>query len=98
MLRIIGLWLFAALSAFVSLAAEPPRAKLVSVGKIWDTAPHNAFTDLARFGDRWFCAFREGHSHVSPDGALRVITSSDGEQWESAALVKSSSGDPAIQN
>jgi hypothetical protein len=53
-------------------------AKLVKVQKIWDQAPHNAFTDLVRFQDRWFCVFREGQGHVSPDGALRVITSADG--------------------
>ena len=93
MIRIIGLWLLAALSASVSRAADPPPAELVSVRKIWDAAPHNAFTDLARYDGRWFCSFREGQAHVSPDGALRVITSSDGQKWESAALVKSSPGD-----
>lgn len=61
--------------------------------KIWDKAPHNAFTDLVRFHDRWFCVFREGQGHVSPDGALRVITSVDGETWESAALITSSNSD-----
>jgi hypothetical protein len=65
----------------------------VSVRKIWDAAPHNAFTDLVRFDGRWFCTFREGKAHVSPDGALRVITSGDGDEWLSAALVKSSAGD-----
>jgi hypothetical protein len=74
-------------------AADPPRADLVSVRKIWNAAPHNAFTDLARFGGQWFCAFREGQAHVSPDGALRVITSADGEKWVSAALIKSPTGD-----
>jgi len=34
-------------------------AELVEVRKIWDQAPHNAFTDLRRFQDRWFCVFRE---------------------------------------
>ena len=32
---------------------------LVSVQKIWDQGPHNAFTDLLRFHNEWFCAFRE---------------------------------------
>jgi hypothetical protein len=61
--------------------------------KIWDQGPHNAFTDLVRFQDRWFCVFREGQGHVSPDGALRVITSVDGETWESAALITSDNSD-----
>ncbi len=66
---------------------------LVEVKRIWDQAPHNAFTDLVRFQDRWFCVFREGEAHVSPDGALRVITSDDGDTWESAALITSSDSD-----
>lgn len=60
---------------------------LVEARKIWDQAPHNAFTDLVRFRDRWFCVFREGQGHVSPDGSLRVLTSTDGRDWSSAALV-----------
>ncbi len=74
-----------------SEAAEP--LKLIDSRKIWDQAPHNAFTDLIRFHDRWFCVFREGQGHVSPDGSLRVITSVDGERWESAALVASPNSD-----
>ena len=53
--------------AAVSQDAERPA--IVSVQKIWARAPHNAFTDLIRFNDRWFCVFREGQAHVSPDGA-----------------------------
>lgn len=77
---------------FIVRAADP-KAVLVSVQKVWDAAPHNAFTDLARFGDRWYCVFREGKEHVSPDGAIRLITSPDGENWQSAALIASPSGD-----
>jgi hypothetical protein len=62
-------------------------AELVEVRRIWDRAPHNAFTDLVRFHDRWFCVFREGTAHASSDGALRVLTSPDGREWISAALV-----------
>lgn len=69
------------------------EAKLIGVQKIWDEAPHNAFTDLVRFKDHWFCVFREGAGHVSPDGALRVITSTDGEHWESAARITSPDSD-----
>lgn len=69
------------------------KADLVSVRKIWEHAPHNAFTDLIRYRNEWFCVFREGEAHVSPDGALRVITSRDGESWTSAALLTSTNGD-----
>ncbi|MBU6401981.1 MAG: glycoside hydrolase [Verrucomicrobia bacterium] len=66
---------------------------MVSAQKIWDAAPHNAFTDLERFKGRWFCVFREGQAHVSPDGKLRVITSTDGRRWTSAALMALPDGD-----
>jgi len=78
--------------AAAPLAAEE-KAELVEARKIWDQAPHNAFTDLVRFKDRWYCVFREGQAHVSPDGALRVLTSTDGKQWESAALITSKDSD-----
>src|SRR6476661_6819732 len=80
---------FFADSAFA--AAE--SAQIVEVRKIWDQAPHNAFTDLIRFEGNWFCVFREGRAHVSPDGALRIITSKDGKTWSSAALLKHAQAD-----
>ena len=67
--------------------------KLLDVQKIWDAAPHNAFTDLIWHNGYFFCVFREGTNHVSPDGALLVITSVDGENWQSAALITSENSD-----
>lgn len=67
-------------------SVDTPR--IVACRKIWDESPHNAFTDLVRFRDRWFCTFREGRDHAGgDDGRLRVIVSADGEAWESAALL-----------
>lgn len=86
-----GLFWLSAIS--IAAAQSNNGAELVEVRKIWDAAPHNAFTDLIRFNDRWFCVFREGQKHVSPDGALRVITSVDGTNWTSAALLTSTNGD-----
>ena len=70
-----------------------PEWEIVSHRKIWDQAPHNAFTDLVRYRDRWYCAFREGSRHVSPDGALRVLQSVDGKAWHSSALITSKDSD-----
>lgn len=78
------------LPALIFAANDSPTLTLVSSQRIWNEAPHNAFTDLVRFKDRWYCVFREGKAHVSPDGALRVLTSVDGEKWESAALDRKS--------
>jgi len=63
------------------------KEMLVDVRKIWDRGTHNAFTDLVRFKGRWFCAFREASGHGSNDGNIRVITSADGKDWTSTALI-----------
>jgi hypothetical protein len=72
------------------LWGQPPEG--VRVQKIWNRAPHNAFTDLARWNDDFYCTFREGTGHVpgknGKDGTIRLLRSTDGEQWESTALMK----------
>ena len=76
-------------SAWAAMGAEAPvTAELVRVVKIGDGAKHNAFTDLVRFKDQWYCAYREGDAHVSKSGKLRVLRSADGEAWESAGLLE----------
>jgi len=93
-MKIASSLLLACLLPVALFAADDyPKAVLVDAKLIWDKAPHNAFTDLIRFKDRWYCVFREGKAHVSPDGALRILTSADGEKWESAALVTSDNSD-----
>lgn len=74
-----------------SIDAQDPILK--DSYKIWDKAKHNAFTDLLRHNGQWYCVFREGTAHVSPDGALRVITSSNGKKWKSLSLIKSAKYD-----
>ena len=71
-------------------AGAPLGLELVEVQKVWDKAPHNAFTDLIRYKDKWFLTFREAKCHMydAPAGDIRVITSKDGEKWESTALIK----------
>jgi hypothetical protein len=76
--------LICASSAF---ADAPVAAELVEVRRIWDKAPHNAFTDLIRWNDEFYCVFREGRGHVSSDGKVRVLKSTDADTWEPAALV-----------
>ena len=71
----------------------PESAEVLSVQRIWDAATHNAFTDLVRFKDEWICTFREGEGHVSPDGAIRVIGSRNGNEWTSLARLTSADAD-----
>jgi hypothetical protein len=71
------------------VAARPIESLIhVSTHKIWDRAPHNAFTDLAFWNGQFICAFREGRRHVSTDGKIRVLTLHDGNEWQSAAVVE----------
>lgn len=81
----------AALTLLASPLARP--AEMLPSKRIYDTGAHNAFTDLIRYRNRWFCAFREAAAHVSTDGTIRVLTSKDGDVWEPAGLVTYPQGD-----
>ncbi|MBI2441018.1 MAG: hypothetical protein HYV35_06560 [Lentisphaerae bacterium] len=70
------------------MTAELTNAPKVPATKIWDYAAHNAFLDLAWYHGRWFCAFREGSTHLSGDGRTRVLVSDDGLLWKSSALLE----------
>jgi dienelactone hydrolase len=65
-----------------------PEMELLSVQKLWDASGHQAFTDIVRYKDEWFCVFREGSSHVpGTNGTIRVLTSKDARHWESTAVL-----------
>ena len=72
--------------------SNPPKVIDYTVTKIWDKAPHSAFTDLIDFKGHFYCAFREGTGHIpdkdgSGDGEIRILVSDDGTSWKSAALL-----------
>ena len=62
------------ITSSVVCGADP---ELVSLEKIWDRGEHNAFTDLIRWREKWYCTFRESEAHVGGDGQLRVLESTD---------------------
>lgn len=62
--------------------------EIVSTKMIWDRASINRDTDIIRYKDRWFVVCCETSKEFSNDAALRIISSSDGVQWESAALLR----------
>jgi len=82
---------------FAGLTTPDVRAgsiQLVDTRKIWDAAPHNAFTDLVRFNGEWYCSFREAAEHaVTVPGSARVLRSTDGRTWTSACLMTSPTED-----
>jgi hypothetical protein len=91
MLRLLAL--AAVVQVAASLRATPLQAELISVEKIWGRAPHNGFTDLVQFHDRFFCCFREGLDHVGGDGVIRILSSQDGGQWIDEASISEAGSD-----
>jgi hypothetical protein len=85
--RMNYLWVILLLLTSVSFSQEvDPQKAIISVERIWDRADHSAFTDLIRFTDRFYCAFREGSGHIPGiNGSVRVISSRDGQNWSSVA-------------
>lgn len=70
-----------------SLAGSLPS--LLTHRCIWEQAPHNGMADLTRYGDRWYCALREGAHHFKgPSGTLQILSSEDGEKWEAVAWLQ----------
>jgi len=69
-----------------ALGTAPVSLEVVAVSKIWDKAPHNAFTDLIHWNGKFYCAFREGRGHVSTDGKIRVLASKDANVWHPVLL------------
>jgi len=61
--------------------AQAPKAELVSVEKIWDKGNHNAFTDITRFQNLFYCCFREAAGHVGGNGVIRIMISATGNTW-----------------
>lgn len=64
------------------------KGQLVSSKVIWDRARINRDADIVRYHDRWFVVCCEKTGEFSTDAALRVISSTDGDTWESAALLQ----------
>ena len=71
----------------------PVDARLIRVNKIWDNAPHSAFTDLVYWKNQFVCAFRTGQGHVSADGALQILSSEDGSLWKPLSSITSDLAD-----
>lgn len=88
-----GGWKYVEYLAPASRDSQVRQSKeiLIDVQRIWNAAPHNAFTDLIRWNDKFYCAFRTGTGHVpgatGEDGKIQVIVSEDGIKWSAAATI-----------
>jgi len=86
--------IFSSVAILVMTSSVPSSdAEIVEIRRIWDRADHNAFTDLIRHRERWICVFREGTTHVSPDGIVRVLSSGDGALWSSLSRISLNGAD-----
>lgn len=60
--------------------------------KIWDYAPHNAFTSLIEYNNSLYLTFREGRTHADrkggDNGTIRILKSRDGKKWRSVGSVQ----------
>lgn len=72
----------------ISSCVSPSKVELNKTSLIWNKAKHNAFTTMVSYNDYLYCAFREGTSHHSYDGLIRIIRSKDAQSWEEVALLK----------
>src|SRR5690554_528776 len=71
----------------ISSCVSPSKVKLNKTSLIWNKAKHNAFTTMISYNDYIYCAFREGTSHHSYDGGIRIIKSKDTRNWEDVAFI-----------
>ncbi|MDO5570301.1 MAG: hypothetical protein Q4F97_02395 [Bacteroidales bacterium] len=87
LLKTIIVVFFTLFPVFETLTANDLKVK-----KIWSNDKYCAFTSLIEFKGVYYCAFREAESHIfdrdeEARGAVRIISSKDGEQWTPVALI-----------
>ncbi len=86
--------MFLAFISILSVCVNPVLAQTdcVKVSKIWDNGMHNAFTSIIKYKGKYYCAFREGFSHIfdnegNAEGKIRILSSEDGNTWTPTALI-----------
>ena len=62
--------------------------RITRARRVFSDGKHNAFTGIAAVQGKVFIAFRSGTNHMTPDGAIKVIGSTDMEAWQVAAEVR----------
>ena len=73
-------FLLCAVSAIAS--AEASAVKLEWAEKAFGDGRHNAFTDLTFWHGAFYLCFRNGTSHGSMDGLIKIMRSADARTWE----------------
>lgn len=60
---------------------------------LFSSEQHNAFTDLIYFNQAWYGVFRQGTTHMSLDGQIVILTSSDAQSWHEHSRLSWQGGD-----
>ena len=82
-MRILLTWGVAA--GLAAAADAVGKAQLVEVRRIWDKAPHNAFTDLQYWQGNYWVGYRKGAGHISMDGEAVISVSADRRRFREVA-------------
>ncbi|EWH10164.1 hypothetical protein DS2_09467 [Catenovulum agarivorans DS-2] len=61
--------------------------KLEQLSCIYANNKHNAFTDLVYYQGKFYCCFRQASNHVSADGRIIILTSSNATNWQSSCTI-----------
>ena len=57
-------------------------SKIDWIRKVYGDGQHNAFTDMVRWGGSIYICFRHGTGHISMDGVIKVLYSTDLQNWK----------------
>ena len=80
-------------------AVDLPQVEVSNVRRVFHNGEHNAFTDLVRFRDQFYLAFRscpDGHM-VHPTASIIILVSDDLKEWKQVhrfAVPKRDTRDP----
>jgi len=67
-----------------AIAGRLPEVRVSNIRRVFHNGEHNAFTDLIRFGDKFYLTFRscpDGHM-VHPTASIIILASNDAKQWQ----------------
>lgn len=60
---------------------------------VYTSNQHSAFTDLIYYQGQWLVGFREASTHMSADGQLVILTSTDAKKWQEHSRLSWQGGD-----
>ena len=83
-LRIMLLYGCVSCVTIPGMAGQWPEVRVTNIRRVFHNGEHNAFTDLVRFGDKFYLTFRscpDGHM-VHPTASIIILSSADAKEWK----------------